>query len=83
MRRSPPIHTTTHSHTLTLSPPDHVYVDAHVLATPVVADINGDGADDLVVPVSWYFDKETYAEPKAWRELGLGVNVGASLIRFG
>lgn len=35
----------------------YVLVDAHVLATPVIADIDGDGGDELIVTVSYYFDK--------------------------
>ena len=34
-----------------------IFVDAHVLATPVLADIDADGNTDLVVPVSYYFDE--------------------------
>ena len=34
-----------------------VYVDAHVLSTPVLADVNSDGDAELVMAVSYYFDK--------------------------
>ena len=41
--------------------PSFVYVDAHVLATPVLVDFNGDGVtSELVVPVSYYFDPYHY-----------------------
>jgi hypothetical protein len=33
-----------------------VLVDAHILAAPAVADLDGDGWPELVVPVTYYFD---------------------------
>jgi len=33
-----------------------IFVDAHILATPVVADLDNDGNDELIIPVSYYFD---------------------------
>ncbi|KAK3749508.1 hypothetical protein QZH41_013477, partial [Actinostola sp. cb2023] len=39
----------------------HVYVDVHVLSTPVIADFNQDGLEnELVVPVNFYFDQTKY-----------------------
>jgi len=41
--------------------PSFVYVDAHVLATPVLVDINEDGmTSELVIPVNYYFDPYHY-----------------------
>uniref|UniRef100_A0A7S3HBI1 DEX1 C-terminal domain-containing protein n=1 Tax=Spumella elongata TaxID=89044 RepID=A0A7S3HBI1_9STRA len=40
---------------------EYVLVDAHVLASPVLADINGDGHMEVLVSVSYYFDKAEYA----------------------
>lgn len=38
-----------------------VFVDPHVLATPLLTDTNGDGSrDELVIPVSYYFDAYFY-----------------------
>jgi len=38
-----------------------VHVDAHILATPVLADINDDGTvSELVIPVSHYYDPYWY-----------------------
>jgi hypothetical protein len=37
-----------------------VYVDAHILCTPAIADIDGDGSDELVVAVSYFFDRQYY-----------------------
>lgn len=40
---------------------DYVYIDPHVLATPVLCDMNNDGyKNELVVPVSYYFDSFEY-----------------------
>lgn len=50
-----------------LDPDDNefVFVDAHVLATPTLADTDGDGeANELVVPVSYYFDPFVYGDQK-------------------
>lgn len=33
-----------------------VMIDSHILSTPVIADIDGDGKDELVVVASYYFD---------------------------
>ena len=52
----------------------YVYVDAHVLCTPVVADVDGDGREELVMSVSYFFDKDTYASPAKRAELGEGVD---------
>ncbi len=41
--------------------PNYVYVDPHVLATPLIADTDGDGTHtELVIPVSYYFDPYHY-----------------------
>lgn len=39
----------------------HVYVDAHILSTPVIADFNQDGLEnELIVAVNFYFDETRY-----------------------
>ncbi|KAF0980719.1 hypothetical protein FDP41_013202 [Naegleria fowleri] len=39
---------------------EYITVDAHVLSTPVIADIDGDGKDELIVSVSYFYDREYY-----------------------
>lgn len=38
-----------------------VHVDPHVLGSPVLADVNNDGRIEVLVAVSYYFDKAEYA----------------------
>ena len=48
-----------------------VYVDPHILATPVLADTNGDGIrNELIVPISYYFDPFYYGDPHMLLKLG-------------
>ena len=50
---------------------EYVYVDPHILATPALADTNGDGfANELVIPVSYYFDPYYYGDPHNLAQLG-------------
>ncbi|CAD7696447.1 unnamed protein product [Ostreobium quekettii] len=51
----------------------HVYIDSHVLSTPVVADIDQDGVEELVVSVSYFFDRDYYDSAEHRGELGEGV----------
>lgn len=37
-------------------------MDAHVLATPAIADIDGDGHDELVAVVSYFYDRDYYED---------------------
>ena len=34
---------------------DYLLVDAHVLASPVIADLNGDGFAEIYLAVSYFF----------------------------
>jgi hypothetical protein len=38
-------------------------VDPHILCTPSIADIDGDGREELVVAVSYFYDREYYDDP--------------------
>lgn len=49
---------------------DYVNIDAHVLCTPVIADIDNDGVSEMVVAVSYFFDHEYYDNPEHLKELG-------------
>jgi hypothetical protein len=49
-----------------------VWIDAHILATPAIADIDGDGHDELVIAVSYYFDPGTYAAHSSRIVLAVG-----------
>lgn len=62
---------------------NYVFVDPHALATPVIIDINEDGEEDeMIVPVSYYFDKYQYGLSSNLIKTGLGqeelVNYGAA-----
>ena len=53
-----------------------VNVDAHLLCTPSVADVDGDGFDEIVLAVSFFFDKEYYQDTNHLSEMrDLGVTV--------
>ncbi|KAG1675745.1 hypothetical protein FOA52_012401 [Chlamydomonas sp. UWO 241] len=54
---------------------EFVFIDAHILTTPALADIDDDGHEELVVAVSYFFDKEYYDDPERSKELG-GLDIG-------
>ena len=39
----------------------YVLVDAHVMTTPLIADVDGDGDDEIVAAVSYFFEEEAVA----------------------
>ncbi|GAA0187217.1 hypothetical protein LIER_34505 [Lithospermum erythrorhizon] len=55
---------------------DYVHIDAHVLNTPVIADIDQDGVSEMVVAVSYFFDHEYYDNPEHLKELGDSITIG-------
>ena len=38
----------------------YILLDAHILATPVIADLDNDGSDEIIVSVSYYYDYNDY-----------------------
>ena len=53
----------------------YVFLDAHILCTPAIADLDGDGRDELVVGVSYFFDKDYYEDPERKAELGVDLDI--------
>jgi len=53
----------------------YVFVDAHVLNTPVIADLDNDGVHELIVAVSYYFDSVKYSNPKERAKLPVGLDI--------
>ena len=51
-----------------------VLVDAHVLTTPVITDLNGDGGSELIVGVSYFFDEDVYDSDEYVAEDGSSVD---------
>lgn len=52
--------------------PSFVHVDAHVLATPVLVDFDGDGVtSELIVPVSYYYDPYHYSDAHHLDKIGI------------
>ena len=39
---------------------DYVFIDPHVLGSPTLTDVNGDGHMEVIVAISYYFDKVEY-----------------------
>ncbi|KAJ0987858.1 hypothetical protein J5N97_006214 [Dioscorea zingiberensis] len=53
---------------------DYVNIDSHILCTPVIADIDNDGIQEMVVAVSYFFDREYYENQEHLAELG-GIDI--------
>nr|CAB3492633.1 unnamed protein product [Digitaria exilis] len=54
---------------------NYVSIDAHILSTPVIADIDKDGVQEMVIAVSYFFDHEYYDNPEHAKELE-GIDIG-------
>ncbi|KAL2652047.1 hypothetical protein R1flu_020175 [Riccia fluitans] len=64
---------------------DFVEVDSHILCTPVIADIDNDGVDEMVVAASYFYDREYYEMPEHAKELGdldIGKYVAGAIVVF-
>ncbi|KAM7260320.1 hypothetical protein ACFE04_016061 [Oxalis oulophora] len=64
---------------------DYVNVDAHILSTPVIADIDNDGIPEMIVAVSHFFDHEYYDKAENSKELGdidIGKYVAGAIVVF-
>ncbi|KAL3357878.1 hypothetical protein AABB24_015149 [Solanum stoloniferum] len=64
---------------------DYVDIDAHVLCTPVIADIDNDGVSEMIVAVSYFFDHEYYQNSEHLKELGdieIGKYVSGGIVVF-
>jgi len=51
---------------------EYVWVDAHMQTTPVIGDIDGDGHDEVVLAVSYFFDQAEYAADSKLRRYVVG-----------
>eukprot|EP00475_Leptophrys_vorax_P031313 TRINITY_DN47392_c0_g1_i1.p1 TRINITY_DN47392_c0_g1~~TRINITY_DN47392_c0_g1_i1.p1 ORF type:complete len:550 (-),score=28.73 TRINITY_DN47392_c0_g1_i1:140-1690(-) len=65
---------------------EFLLVDSHILCTPVIADIDNDGRDELIVAASHFFDREYYEDPNHRKELEEGVDmskyIGGAIVVF-
>ncbi|KAH9324109.1 hypothetical protein KI387_004287, partial [Taxus chinensis] len=53
---------------------DFVNIDSHILSTPVIADIDKDGINEMIIAVSYFFDREYYESAAHLAELG-GIDI--------
>lgn len=65
---------------------DYVSIDAHILSTPVIADIDKDGVQEMVIAVSYFFDHEYYRDSsdhaKEMEGIDIGKYVASSIVVF-
>jgi len=55
--------------------PTHVMVDPHILCTPTIADLDGDGHDEMIISVSYFYDREHYDHSDHKMELGDDIDI--------
>ncbi len=55
-------------------------VPPHILASPVMVDVDGDGFDDAVIAVSYFYDRRQYSREDAENFDGSPENYVASAI---
>ena len=54
----------------------YLWLDPHILCTPALADIDGDGHEDLVIAATYFFDRDEYdsqVPPVLWTDELLGL----------
>lgn len=51
-------------------------IDAHVLGTPAIADLDGDGTEELVLGMSFFFEREYYDRPEHRWEMPKDIDLG-------
>ncbi|KAM3340450.1 protein DEFECTIVE IN EXINE FORMATION 1 isoform X1 [Capsicum galapagoense] len=64
---------------------NYVHIDAHVLCTPIIADIDSDGVSEMIVAVSYFFDHEYYNNEEHRKELediDIGKYVAGGIVVF-
>uniref|UniRef100_A0A7S3DAV6 Uncharacterized protein n=1 Tax=Palpitomonas bilix TaxID=652834 RepID=A0A7S3DAV6_9EUKA len=67
---------------------EFIYVDSHVLATPVLSPVEGTDLARIIVPVSYYFDENQYASSSRSRkrlteaDIDTSYYVGAGIVSF-
>jgi len=60
---------------------EFVDVDVHVLASPVAIDVNNDGCPELIVALSYFFDRESYTNhPENFAHIDAG-GIGVVIFR--
>jgi hypothetical protein len=52
-----------------------VHIDPHIMCNPTIGDIDGDGSDDLIVPVSYLFDRAFYEDEENKQFLPDGLDL--------
>eukprot|EP01080_Neovahlkampfia_damariscottae_P010387 gene10387-2916_t len=59
----------------TMNKKKFAYIDGHILSTPIIIDLDNDGHDELIVPVSYYYDKEFYSDPVNMQKLDTDIDI--------
>lgn len=52
----------------------YVWIDPHIQTTPVIGDIDGDGEEELVIAVSYFFDEAEYSVDSHMAKFAVGEN---------
>lgn len=52
-----------------------IYLDSHIMSTPVIADIDGDGMEELIVSVTYMYDRDYYEIPEHKKLLPKNIDI--------